>query len=170
MKTLILMRHSHAMSDNPAFSDHERPLTQQGCQLAEKTAALLANLAIDQIVCSSAARTIETAKIVVATCRPEVAINVRSDLYLAPSKTYLTAASQMGTDKDSTILLVGHNPGLALLICKLAGNSYSIPPSSVAVFEADIESWSELAGPADFTVNLKELISDGIRCGASELL
>jgi len=157
------MRHSHAVSGNPAFSDHERPLTDNGRKLTAKTAMLLADMQISRVFSSSAKRTVETASIVINTCRWNSVPEARNDLYLAPSKTYLSVAAELGTDADNSILFVGHNPGLAILTGRWAETSLSIPPACVAIFEANIDDWKELTEPARFSVKLTELISDGIR-------
>ena len=66
MKTLILMRHSHAEIDGRASTDFERELTDSGRTLAQQTANLLLEFRIDMIVSSSAVRTTQTT---LAMCR-----------------------------------------------------------------------------------------------------
>ena len=158
------MRHSHAVSDNPAYSDFERPLTKEGRSLASKTATLLADNTIHQVVCSSAARTVETADIVAETCGLNAEVQQREDLYLASARTYLSVAAEVCQENDDSILLVGHNPGLATLICNWAESSLSIPPSSVAIFHASIDDWQQLHTPNAIVVRLADLISNGSRC------
>ena len=163
MKTILLMRHSHAVSNNPAFSDHERPLTDNGRNLAAKTAELLAQTPVDRIICSSATRAVETASIVLNACQNSRPLDIRNDLYLAPSETYPRVAAELGTPAENAILFVGHNPGLALQIGKWAETSLAIPPACVAIFDTNIDDWNDLTKSTLYSVKLTALISDGLR-------
>ena len=117
MKTVILMRHSHASSENPAFSDHDRPLTPSGKQLAEATAKVLAKHARpDRILCSTATRTQETAEILVQHFEAPPVPEAIESLYFSPAGEYLRLAAKELKEEDETVLFVGHNPGIANLI------------------------------------------------------
>ena len=92
MKTILLMRHSHATSNNPAYSDHQRPLSNKGRELAQVTADLLTELRPDRILCSSAARTQQTADVFAANIANGLRPESFESLYLAPAEAYLKLA------------------------------------------------------------------------------
>ncbi len=146
MKTLMLMRHSHAVSNNPAFSDHERPLTTAGRSLAESTAALLKSegLIPDCIVCSSAVRTVETAQLVASATGSLAAPTSLQALYLARPGAYPAAVRQSAKATDIVVMALGHNPGVAALVNSWSDEFLSFSPASVAVFSLSIDDWSEL--------------------------
>lgn len=159
MKSLLLMRHSYAVSDNPAFHDRERPLTDHGRDMAVKTGALLKSQAISRIIFSSAVRTTETAELIAAACDISETHAVDS-LYLAGSVAYRDAAAACGTDSDSAILVVGHNPGIASLIASWAGDHLPVTPCTVACFDIPVHDWRELPHAVP---KLVEFISEGKR-------
>jgi phosphohistidine phosphatase len=164
MKTIILMRHSHAIADNPAFSDHERPLTANGKALASSTAELLANLATpSRILCSSATRTQETAEIVAAKMARCAQPESFDALYLASAGGYLNVAAEHLTGSDDTVLVVGHNPGIASLIATWADDHLRVPPATAAIFLVDIDNWQSLTIAGKFIPELSGLITEGCR-------
>ena len=162
MKQLLLMRHSHAVSDNPAFSDHERPLSDAGRKLAVATARVLTEFDIRRIVCSSARRTQETAELTADICKTAAPI-AEDRLYLADSRAYYQAPQQLAQADDASVLVVGHNPGIANLINTWADIALAIMPGTVAVFRLQIESWGELAGEQVGRPVLTQFIADGVR-------
>lgn len=163
MKTLLLMRHSHAVSDNSAYSDHDRPLTEQGRHLAQQTAELTSEWGIDQIVCSSSARTIETAKEFAALHTAVDEPTSHKELYLASQNAYASAAWQFAKPATNSLLVIGHNPGIAALICDWADDYLAISPATVAVFQLAIEDWQQLNTKDDLTKELVGVVSNGAR-------
>ena len=163
MKTILLMRHSHAMADNPAWSDHERPLSRSGQELAQTTAELLKEYRPDRILCSSARRTQQTSQIVAETLDSGVVPESHSSLYLAPADAYLMVARELLSSHNETVLFVGHNPGIASLMCDWATDSLSVPPATVAIFQASVADWSTLNSTTDSIPRLCGFISGGIR-------
>ncbi len=162
MKFLILMRHSYAASNNPAWSDHERPLTERGRQLAGTTAMLLADIPFDRIIHSDAVRTSETAQIVQAGCGHLPELFPASELYLASPRTYLNAAAGVAGDGDTGVMVVGHNPGMAGLINSLSLQSVPITPGSVAIFQLNGNDWSCLRNLEKDDAVLTTFISEGV--------
>lgn len=164
MKTIILMRHSHASSDNPAWSDHERPLTQRGKDLAKVTAALLAeSIQPDRILCSSAVRTRETAAIL-STQFPETPTPESVDsLYLSPAGEYLRVAAEVLTNGDQTVLFVGHNPGIANLINSWTDDYLPISPATIAISRLNVDDWQSISSESSFVPELSGVIAKGTR-------
>lgn len=164
MKTIMLMRHSHASSDNSAFSDHERPLTSSGRTLALQTAQRLLEIGVpDRILCSSATRTKETASILAAELPEDKTPEALDSLYLAPARDYPNACADHLTNDDETVLIIGHNPGIASLIATWADDHLPVPPATVAVFRVDVNDWQSLKLDGKFDAYLFGLITEGTR-------
>ena len=163
MKTILLMRHSHAVSNNPAYSDHERPLSDKGRDLAHLTANLLTELQPDRIVCSSAARTLQTAEVFASTMVRHISPESFESLYLAPAEAYLQLARDKMRPQDESVLFVGHNPGIASLICSWAQDSLPISPATVAIFRVNVDDWRLLIHVSAVVPELSGMISDGVR-------
>lgn len=143
MKRLILMRHSYAAADNPAWTDRERPLTDYGRNVAAQTAQLLNDTSIDRILHSSACRTTETAALLAAAQQEQPQLQSLDDLYLAPPNTYRSYIAD--TDSDTrTLALVGHNPGIGALIGSIAPHGPPVSPGTVAILEYPDHDWPYL--------------------------
>ena len=65
MKRLVLLRHAKSAWNNPALADHDRPLNPRGRAAALAMARAVTELAPDLVLCSDAARTRETASLLV---------------------------------------------------------------------------------------------------------
>lgn len=153
MKRLLLLRHGKSDWNNPDQPDNERPLNDRGQRAAALMGAHLRQrgLAPDLILSSPAVRTRETAQRVLAALQAPVRLEFRAELYLADPKTI--AELVRGTpDEVSTLLVIGHNPGMQLAALKLsagdpAGRRDEIgdkfPTAALAVIEFDAKSWAK---------------------------
>ena len=157
MQRLLLMRHSYAAS---GYTDEERPLTDRGRSIATQTAALWSANPPDLILASTAVRATETAELVQLELPNSPEVKLLDRLYLAAPITYFEAAMEFSSDAES-ILVVGHNPGMATLINSWSDSMMSVSPASVAVFEPPAESWSLNA--TDARPRLTEYYSEGAR-------
>src|SRR5437762_4928273 len=111
MKRLFLLRHAKAVPAESGIEDFDRTLMLSGMQDAGAMARYLSksDYAVDLILCSSAARTMQTAELVVQ--QLECEIEYRDALYLAePAK--ILAAVRGAPAGISRLMVVGHNPGL----------------------------------------------------------
>lgn len=145
------MRHSKAAEESVGGSDFARPLTPQGRAMAQDSAALLtaAGVVIDRVLTSSALRTTQTAELVAETLCPDAPLVALDDLYLSPASGYVPALWQNAAPSDQTILLVGHNPGIAQLMHWWSGRALDVPPCTVLVLESAVEDWQSIpARPA----------------------
>jgi len=154
MKSLLLLRHAKSSRDDPRIADFDRPLAKRGREAAPEVGSFLhqAKLIPDLILCSTARRTQETAELALAKLGRHTTLRLVDSLYLAPSEQILKAIH--GVDaKVNTLLVIGHNPGLAQLASHLAasGDKAAIhrlrdkyPTSGLAVLEAGIGAWSKL--------------------------
>lgn len=137
------MRHAKAASEKPHESDFERCLTEDGIRTACETAATLLShgIRIDRIISSAAERTRQTADLMAAGMQLTAARTDLDELYLAPAKKFEKAICDCPLEDESSVLIVGHNPGMARLICDWADQSLSVPTATVAVFESSADTW-----------------------------
>src|ERR1700761_699379 len=111
MKRLFLLRHAKAQPADGGTEDFDRTLMLSGMQDGAAMAHHLrkSDHKINLILCSSSARTIQTAELVLHELRAE--IEYRDNLYLAdPAK--IMAAVRGAPANVASLMVVGHNPGL----------------------------------------------------------
>ena len=148
MKTLLLMRHGQAQDASPE-RDPGRKLTKKGERdaafLGEKIAAKFG--LPDFVVASDAARARRTAVLAAAGYQAEIALASR--IYDATVIDLLEVIHALPDDAD-TVLLVGHNPGLAMLGVELdreAAVPPSLPPAGLIALGLDVAHWADVGFP-----------------------
>jgi phosphohistidine phosphatase len=145
-RTLILMRHAKSSWDDFMQPDHARPLNARGRTSAAAMGKWLKDndYLPEELLCSTAERTRETYArlgITAATTRYEDA------LYHAGADVMLHV---LQTAEANTILMLGHNPGIAYFAEMLAQNQASdprfsdYPTCATTVFHFDLHSWSDV--------------------------
>lgn len=147
---LILVRHAKSSWRYPALDDHDRPLNGRGRRSATAIGNWLAtnDLVPECVLCSDAVRTRETWRFISAEFDSAPQADWLSSLYHATPETVLAVLNSLGS--ESTVLLLGHNPGLAETAQALAiaapGHPKfgQYPTAATTVFEADIEHWSAM--------------------------
>ncbi len=144
---LFVLRHGKA-SDGYSCPDFERELTDKG----RRHAALIALWMLDNacvpelIICSPSQRTMQTAAIVadVLDFEPNQIIQ-HPEIYNASREELLAVLAEY-THRFSSILLIGHNPGLENLVeylCPEVDYSLIMQPTSLACLTSE-DSWSQL--------------------------
>jgi phosphohistidine phosphatase len=120
MHRLHLLRHAKSSRDD-AGEDRDRPLSRRGREAARLVGETLpaALGRVDLVLCSSARRTEETAELVLAGFATPPRILFEDELYLAGHAALLRRLSRLD-EADSTVLVIGHNPGLHELALALA--------------------------------------------------
>ncbi len=149
---LLLLRHAKSDWGEPTLADHDRPLAPRGRRDAPRMGRWLAErgLAPAAAVSSTAARARETARLVLraAGASPD-GLRLDPGLYGAgPSEILRVAAAAPG---GSPLLIVGHNPGMELLVGGLdrsevdrAPGRKPFPTCALAVVRVEAVTWSEL--------------------------
>ena len=132
-RTLILLR--HAKSAWPAdIADAARPLAARGLRDAPAVGRWLQANApeIDQVVCSPADRAAQTWDL--AAVELDATPPVRHDgrLYQASAQDLLGVIQEL-PGGASTVVLVGHNPGLEDILTLLTGLAEPLKTSAIAV-------------------------------------
>lgn len=151
MKTLMLLRHAKSSWDNALLSDHDRPLNERGRHDAPRMGKALKgyDLVPDVIITSTAVRAADTAEAVALAAGYDGAIRTTGRLYHASPDTYLEIAGGLD-DAVSSVLMVGHNPGLEELVEDLSGHAERMPTAALAVFAVNVASWRDLSLDSSF--------------------
>ncbi len=143
MKTLLLMRHAKAAKGLPGQCDFDRALTEEGRQVARQTGCLLGQLGIqpDRVIASAAIRTSETASLVASGFIRSAETVLLQELYNAPAYSVEITIRKQMSEEETCLLIVGHNPGIAGVMCRWSGESLSVPPATLTIFRTSRESW-----------------------------
>jgi len=116
---LLLLR--HGKSEWPlGVADHLRPLSRRGMRDAKRVGDYLRvnDLLPDLVISSPAERALDTAKRCVGAAGINVsAIQVDERLYHASAATLKAVADEQSCQR---LLMVGHNPGMEMLLERLA--------------------------------------------------
>lgn len=145
MKTMLVLRHAKSSWNHAELADHDRPLNKRGMRAAPRMGRLLIeqDLAPDLILCSTAVRARTTAELVADECDSRPPIDYLPSLYGAEPHAYLEAAGE--ADREAKIVMVvGHNPGIELLVAAVTGVRERMPTAAVAHIEFDVDSWEEV--------------------------
>lgn len=120
-KTLLLMRHAKSDWDDAILDDFDRPLAERGRLAAPATGREIARRgwAPDAALVSSAIRTRQTWELVATHLPRSVAVNYDRTIYEAPARRILDAVHKT-PEAVTTLLVIGHNPGLEDLSVLLA--------------------------------------------------
>jgi phosphohistidine phosphatase len=158
MLTLALLRHAKSSWDDAHVDDFDRPLNDRGRAAAPLMGAALNKMRFvpHVILCSSARRTRETLHLALPCFGADEADVVFDDrLYLTSPETLLERI--MAVPRGTTsVLLIGHNPGMHALALMLLGKgdeksvahlTKKFPTAALAIFSFPRETWSDI-GPA----------------------
>lgn len=121
MKTLLLFRHAKSSRDDPELDDFDRPLAPRGVADAPAMGKLIAGRGWipDHALVSPAARTTETWTLARRAFGRDVPAIYPQKLYLASAETLFEQIRKV-PEAVTTLILVGHNPGLedcAVALC-----------------------------------------------------
>jgi phosphohistidine phosphatase len=146
----------HAKSAWPAGTpDHERPLAPRGRRDAPAAGRALAEADClpDLALCSSAVRARRTWELASAQWGTPPPVRFQPQLYAADAPDLLRAVRDVPA-VVRTLLLIGHNPGLAELVLELAGDGLNdtldrvrtkFPTAAIAVLAWHGTTWETLA-------------------------
>ena len=144
MKTLLILRHAKSGWKKLGLTDRDRPLNIRGRRDAPIIGALLSrkHLKPDFIVSSTARRALSTAEMVADNCDYGPTVQADHRLYLANPETVIDVIRSRAGDA-STVLLVGHNPGLPELITLMTGAIETFPTAALAQVQLSLTEWRE---------------------------
>lgn len=149
MRRVILLRHAKSSWADPDQEDHDRPLNRRGRLAAPLIGAWLREMGAvpDLVLCSSAARAIETWE----RSGLEGALKVAPKLYHADPATMLEAL-RAAPDDARRVMLVGHEPGIGNFARKLSGPDApsgcrrafeKFPTAAAAILDLDLAHWAD---------------------------
>lgn len=142
MKTLAIFRHAQAQRPEDT-ADHDRPLTDKGIREARRSGRLLRGIAPEHVLCSTAARALDTAKEALRETGLKLEIQQLHELYDTPIEAHVNATRSV-PDTVSRLLVVGHNPTLEQWAAQITGQSVTLQTGALILFGLPIDSWQSL--------------------------
>lgn len=151
---LILLRHAKSDKAEPGMGDHERTLNPRGRGDAARIGAYLARHALipDRVLVSTARRTRETWEGVAAALSATPVVTFEDRLYNGSADALLAVIKE--TERTtSTLLVIGHNPGMQELAMLLVASGdvdmrerlhEGLPTSGLVVIDFAAQAWSKL--------------------------
>lgn len=149
-RRLILTRHAKSAWDDPSLEDFDRPLNDRGRRSARLLGDFMASRGYEpeEVICSPSQRTRETWDQVAAAgleVRPELRLDER--LFHATPATLLEV---LRGATESTVMIIGHNPGIAEFAASLPARPpmdpefRSYPTAATLVVDFQIDNWADL--------------------------
>ncbi len=155
IKYLHVMRHSQAEKLSSQIDDVSRKLTSKGIRDCSSISRYFADQGHvwDLILCSNARRSHQSGDLIADSFKLSPTIQIQNNLY--PGSLQLIYAELRALRRnENSVLLIGHNPSVQVFAQDLAGRVYTpflrrlaarFPPGSVAIYNCDIEEWSDLS-------------------------
>lgn len=145
MKTILLLRHAKSSWKNALLHDHDRPLNDRGERDAPRMGELLRKMKLvpDCIFCSTAVRAMQTAELFAEASGFIGQITPCREYYLAEPAAYLLPLNALPPQIERA-MIIGHNPGMEILLKMLTGVEEAMPTAALAHIELGIETWTEL--------------------------
>lgn len=155
MKILGLYRHAKSDWHDARARDFDRPLNARGRKGAQVMGRHIREHGIrwNRVIASPAVRVAQTVEISAEAAGNSVPVIWDRRIYLASSATLLDLLREQEGDPTS-LLMIGHNPGLEDLIFDLVPDDGSsplrdvveekFPTATFAVLELDIARWEDI--------------------------
>ena len=152
MKLLYLLRHAKSSWAQTGLDDRDRPLAPRGRRSARRMARFLADQRVSPalVLCSPALRARETLELVRPGLPEAVRVLVEEGLYGADVRALLRRLRRL-PETASTVMVVGHNPGLQELAGELASRGADLdrlrarfPTAALAVLTVSAAKWREM--------------------------
>jgi phosphohistidine phosphatase len=149
-RRLYLLRHAKSSWKDRGLADQDRPLAGRGRRAAKAMAAYLKQHGIEPqlVLCSTARRTRETLDRIAASIG-DGDVRVERELYLAGAGVLLARLHEIPATVTS-VMLIGHNPGmeeLALLLARRGAKVRELEakfPTGALATLAVKTGWAEL--------------------------
>ena len=156
MRNLYLLRHAKSSWDEPGLDDFDRPLAPRGVKACESMKAHIRDARIEPglILCSPARRARETYVRIAEAFARDTEVSFEPGLYGPDSQALLARLRQVDR-AVSSVMMIGHNPGLERFALALTSDTESkplarmrgkFPTLALACIEIRNGTWST-AGP-----------------------
>lgn len=150
MKRLILTRHAKSSWDDPLTPDHDRPLNERGKAAAADLGVWLSSRGYvpDEVLCSDALRTRKTWSGIAPALPGTPMLELKPALYHAGPDVMLAVLRHAKAD---TVMMIGHNPGIAEFARKLVAREpnnpefHRYPTGATLVCDFSIDIWDDAA-------------------------
>ena len=128
MRTVILLRHGKSSWSDSTVADIDRPLAPRGERASRSIAKYIRRKRIRPalVLCSPSLRTRQTLDAIEPSLGKRCAVEVVPQLYAA-SEQELLERLQALPESVSSVMLIGHNPGLQNLALVLASRGADLP-------------------------------------------
>ncbi len=164
MKTIFLLRHAKSSWNDTVERDFDRPLNNRGRRAAETIGRYFReeSVAFDYVVASPAVRVIETLDSVETGAGRSFGATFDKRIYMASAMTLFDIVQETD-DAHSSVLLVGHNPGLEDLVFMLTPADgtrirkeidVKYPTATFCEMVFDVESWDDITAESGKLVRL----------------
>ena len=156
MRELFLFRHAKSSWSDPELDDFDRPLNARGQKAAPMMGQYMHDNAInpETILCSSSVRTRQTLDLAFPEAlEGEPSVVYSREIYEAPPSLLLQCIATV-EDEVSSLMLLGHNPGMQMLTLQLAKTAQGdalarvaskFPTAALARISFQVESWRSLS-------------------------
>jgi phosphohistidine phosphatase len=153
---VVLLRHGKSSWSDSTLADSERPLAPRGERASRKLAKYMRRKRIRPalVLCSPSLRTRQTLEAVGSSLGKRCAVEVVPQLYAASEQELLERLQDL-PESVSSVMLIGHNPGLHNLALVLASRGADLPrleekfpTGALATLVVHSESWAAL-GPGE---------------------
>lgn len=147
---LILTRHAKSDWGDPALPDHDRPLNDRGRRSARALGDWLASRGYDpeEVLCSSSLRTRQTwDRVAEAVFETLPELRIEPQLYQAEPETMLRI---LRTASSPTVMMIGHNPGIAAFAQMLPARPpldpkfRRYPTAATLVVDFQANNWADI--------------------------
>ena len=154
MKTLLLMRHAKSSWKDNSIKDIDRPLNKRGRRDAPRMGDLLKEVELvpQVILCSPALRTRLTAEAVARASGFSGEIQYYDAYYMGEPEDYLKKLVKL-PDEVERVMVIGHNPGLEMLMQMLSEQVEALSTASIAYLSLPIDHWKDLKPDVEAQLN-----------------
>ena len=145
MKNLFLLRHAKSSWDNAALADFDRPLSKRGISNAILLSEHIQkhNISFDLVLSSPSERTQSTLDLVLGSLDHLPTTTLKESIYHA-SPFSLTQLIKEQDDAINNLLIIGHNPGLHILIEQLTNQSIVKFPTCAFAKITNFNHWKDI--------------------------
>lgn len=163
MRTLYLLRHAKSSWRDTSLRDFDRPLKERGRDAAEVVGRTIAAEKVDQflVVSSPAERARETTEIMLRSSKARAELRFDPQIYESDLPTLLKVLDRI-EDGQKVVILVGHNPGLELLLRFLTGEIRTMTTAALAKINLVANKWKKLEegeGRLEWLITPKDILS-----------
>ena len=128
VRTVILLRHGKSSWSDPTLADLDRPLAPRGERASRRIAKYMRRKGIRPalVLCSPALRTRQTLEAIEPSLGKRCTVEMVPQLYAASERELLEQLQAL-PESVSSVMLIGHNPGLHNLALVLASRGADLP-------------------------------------------